>query len=128
LTGRCCHLTLNSQAAPENKKQQNTMPRAMVDTSRFREEDSPMAKRAKSKAKVSKTKKAKGDALGLAMKALESAGVPAQPLGKLSSAGLEIDSEQLEALKRKLSRGVWKRARFVALNAPFKRRSPIPPA
>ncbi len=40
----------------------------------------------------------------------------------------KIDLGKLEELKKKLGKTGWKRVRFVALNAPFKRRSPILPA
>jgi hypothetical protein len=68
----------------------------------------------------------KGASFGTAMKALKGVGVPNQEFGRLSKAGTaEIDSEALEALKKKLGPATWRRVRFVALNAPFKRRSPI---
>jgi len=104
------------------------MPRAMVDASCAREEDSPMAKRPTYKAKGTKAKRAKGGSFGRAMKALEDAGVPAREFGQFKDDGAPaINFSQLEGLKKKLGRGALKRVRFVALNAPFKRRSPIPP-
>jgi hypothetical protein len=38
----------------------------------------------------------------------------------------EIDFDSLEALKKKLGKAASGKVRFVALNAPFKRRSAIP--
>jgi hypothetical protein len=93
------------------------MPHAMVDASRACEEDSPMAKKAK---------KAKGK-FGQALQALEDVGVPQQEFGKLNKDGTaEIDFDRLEALKKKLGKAASGKFRFVALNAPFKRRSAIP--
>jgi hypothetical protein len=87
-----------------------------------------MAKSPKSKAKKAKAKKARAGNFRQAMQALESVGVPQQEFGKLSSDGTpEIDFHSLEKLKKKLGRGALARVRFVALNAPFKRRSAIPP-
>jgi len=101
------------------------MPRAMVDASRPREEDSPMAKRPKSKARVAKAKVGK---FGQAMQALKGVGVPQQEFGRLNKDGTaEIDLDSLEALKKKLGKAAVGKVRFVALNAPFKRRSAIPP-
>lgn len=81
-----------------------------------------MAKNTKSKAK-----KAKGK-FGQAMQALKGVGVPQQEFGKLNKDGTaEIDFDSLEALKKKLGKAALGKVRFVALNAPFKRRSAIPP-
>jgi hypothetical protein len=97
----------------------------MVDASRPREEDSPMAKRPKSKARVAKVKVGK---FGRAMQALKGVGVPQQEFGRLNKDGTaEIDLDSLEALKKKLGKAAVGKVRFVALNAPFKRRSAIPP-
>ncbi len=85
-----------------------------------------MAKRSKSKAKASKAKRGN---FGQAIKALEGVGVPTQEFGKLNRDGtVEIDPNKLERLKKQLGRGSLGKVRFVALNAPFKRRSPISPA
>jgi hypothetical protein len=95
----------------------------MVDASRDREEDSPMAK--KSKARVAK-KKAKAGNYRQAVQALEAAGVPQQEFGRLKRDGTaEIDFESLEGFKKKLGTAASARVRFRALNAPFKRRSAI---
>jgi len=40
----------------------------------------------------------------------------------------EIDPDSLEAFKKKVGKSTWSKVRFVALNAPFKRRSPISPS
>ncbi|HEY2528134.1 MAG TPA: hypothetical protein VGJ20_09335 [Xanthobacteraceae bacterium] len=78
---------------------------------------------------MAKKKKGARGKFGEAMKALEDAGVPNQEFGRLHREGAHIiDSEKLEALKRKVGKAAWSKVRFVALNAPFKRRSPIPPA
>lgn len=62
-------------------------------------------------------------------KAIEAAagvGVPAEEFGKVNKDGsFKIDIEQLEDLKKKLGAAEWSKVRFVALNAPFKRRSAI---
>ena len=64
-----------------------------------------------------------------AMKALGGVGVPAKAFGQFNSDGsLSIDHKALEGLKKKVGRASSKKVRFVALNAPFKRRSPISPA
>jgi hypothetical protein len=64
-----------------------------------------------------------------AMKALKSAGVPIQEFGGHNPDGtINIDHKVLEALQKKLKKGRRKHVRFVALNAPFKRRSPVAPA
>jgi hypothetical protein len=87
-----------------------------------------MAKRPKSKAKAAKAKRAKAGTFGQAMKALEGVNVPKQQFGKLNRDGTaEIDPRKLEELKKKLGRAA-SGVRFVALNAPFKRRAQIPPA
>jgi hypothetical protein len=83
--------------------------RAIVDVSL--EEDSPMAKSPKSKGKA-KAKKA----------------VPEQAFGKLNKDGTaKIDFKSLERFKRTLGTARFAKVRFVARNAPFKRRSAIPP-
>jgi len=80
-----------------------------------------MAKRAKSKARVAKAKKPR------AGKYREPV-VPQQEFGKLNKDGTaEIDFESLERFKRKLGIARFAKVRFVARNAPFKRRSAIPP-
>ena len=62
-----------------------------------------------------------------ARKVLASAGVPQEEFGQFTEDGkLVINQRVLDALsKSKKKRRV---VRFVALNAPFKRRSPIAPA
>jgi len=81
-------------------------------------------------AKKSKAKKAKAKAtFGQAMQALKATGVPTEEFGRLNKDGtVEIDPDGLQALKKKLGAKVWAKVRFVALNAPFKRRSQIPTA
>jgi hypothetical protein len=83
-------------------------------------EDSPMAKRTRSKKKrVS---------FGEAVKALRGLGVDHQEYGRVRADGTHsVDPAQIEKLKRKLGKRRVN-IRFVALNAPFKRRSPIAPA
>jgi hypothetical protein len=63
-----------------------------------------------------------------AKKVLASAGVPQQEFGQFTPQGkVMIDQLELERLQKRL--GKKRRfVRFVALNAPFKRRSPIAPA
>jgi len=62
------------------------------------------------------------------MKALGSARVPKTEIGQFNNDGtITIDQKALEALKKKLGRATTKKVRFVALNAPFKRRSAILP-
>jgi hypothetical protein len=56
-------------------------------------------------------------------------GVPKQQVGRLNKDGtLNIQPQKLEGLKKKVGKEAWSRVRFVALNAPFKRRSPVSPA
>lgn len=63
-----------------------------------------------------------------AMKALGTAGVPTKEFGQFNNDGtISIDQKALEALKKKLGKATSKKVRFVALNAPFKRRSPAAP-
>jgi hypothetical protein len=63
-----------------------------------------------------------------ALKVLASAGVPKTEFGQFNAAGKAvIDQQVLDALEKKLGRK-RRTVRFVALNAPFKRRSPIAPA
>jgi hypothetical protein len=64
-----------------------------------------------------------------AMEALQGVGVENQEFGRLNKDGtVSIDPEKLEELKRKLGEAAWSKVRFVACNAPFNRRLPIPPA
>jgi hypothetical protein len=73
-------------------------------------------------------KRARTVSFGAAVKALRSAGVPHQEFGRVNADGTHrVNPAQLEKLKKKLGskRG---HIRFVALNAPFKRRSPVAPA
>ena len=87
-----------------------------------------MAKSAKSKARKAKAKKARAGKYRQAVQALEAAGVPQQEFGKLNRDGTaEIDFESLERFKKKLGRALFAKVRFVARNAPFKRRSVILP-
>jgi len=93
------------------------MPRAMVDRTAPERRDSLMAKRAKR------------GTYSHATQALAGARVPKQEFGQFHPDGtLKIDLKKLEALKKKLGKTTWRKVRFVALNAPFKRRSPISPA
>jgi hypothetical protein len=86
-----------------------------------------MAKSPKSKAKKKKAKKARGGTFRQAVQALQDVGVPQQEFGKLNRDGTaELDFDSLEKLKKKLGRATSAKVRFVALNAPFKRRSAIP--
>jgi len=89
-----------------------------------------MAKSPSSKKKIPSPKKKKGakikkDKLGQTLKALE--GVRhVQYFGQLNEDGTpEIDLDELKKLKKKLEKkGISTgQVRFVALNAPFKRRS-----
>jgi hypothetical protein len=73
-------------------------------------------------------KRAKRVTAAAAMKALHTAGAPSQEFGKLNADGsYEIDPDLLEKFKKQMGKSTWGRVRFVALNAPFKRRSPISP-
>jgi hypothetical protein len=64
-----------------------------------------------------------------ALKALGTAKVPTKEFGKFNSDGsISINQKALEDLKKKLGKSTSKKVRFVALNAPFKRRSPTTPA
>jgi hypothetical protein len=71
-----------------------------------------MAKSPKSKARKAKAKKP----------------VPEQEFGKLSKNGIpEIDFKLLERFKKTLGSARFAKVKFVARNAPFKRRSAILP-
>ena len=73
-----------------------------------------MAKSPKSKARKAKAKKV--------------VPAPEQEFGKLNKDGTaEIDFESLEKFKKKLGSARFAKVHFVARNAPFKRRSAIPP-
>ena len=62
-----------------------------------------------------------------AMAALDGMAADNHEIGQLNKNGtVSIDPEKLEELKRKLGEAAWSRVRFVALNAPFKRRLPVP--
>jgi hypothetical protein len=64
-----------------------------------------------------------------AVKALGDAGVPNEEFGKFNADGtVTIDQEVLEDLRTKFDKESLRKVRFRALNAPFKRRSQIPPA
>jgi hypothetical protein len=75
------------------------------------------------------SKSAKGATFRQAMNALKTVAVSQEEFGKLNKDGtVKIDVDKLEQLKKSLGKGSWSKVRFVALNAPFKRRSPVPPA
>jgi hypothetical protein len=60
---------------------------------------------------------------------LARAGVPTAEFGGHNTDGtIKIDHKTLEALQKRLPKNRRKHVRFVALNAPFKRRSPVLPA
>jgi hypothetical protein len=83
-------------------------------------EDSAMAKSSRPKRKRVN--------FGEAKRMLECVGVEHQEFGRLHPDGSHrVDPAQLEKLKKKLGKATWSRVRFVALNAPFKRRSPVSP-
>ena len=66
---------------------------------------------------------------GAAVKALRTAGVPHQEFGRVNPDGShKTRPEQLDRLKKRLGKSRRGHIRFVALNAPFKRRSPVSPA
>jgi hypothetical protein len=72
-------------------------------------------------------KKASGN-FRQAMKALGGAKVPKTEFGRFNANGtISIDHKALEGLKKKLGPATSRKVRFVALNAPFKRRSPTVP-
>jgi hypothetical protein len=76
---------------------------------------------------MAKRTKAKGT-YREAHKALGSARVPKTEIGKFNNDGtITLDHKALAGLKKKLGKATSKRVRFVALNAPFKRRSPTLP-
>ena len=85
-----------------------------------------MAKNPRSKKK--KVTKAQGVGEGTyteGMAALKGAGVPREKVGQVNADGtVTIDKNKLDKLKTKLGQAAWSKVRFVALNAPFKRRSP----
>jgi nickel-dependent lactate racemase len=86
-------------------------------------------KRSTSKKKRAKAPKRKATSFREAMRALERVGAVKQHIGGLTSDGTHtIDHDKLEKLKKKVGEAAFSRVRFVALNAPFKRRSPITPA
>jgi hypothetical protein len=88
-----------------------------------------MAKSPSSKKKGAKAQRAKVGTFTDAMRALQGVGVPKEKVGQVSADGtVDIDRDKLEKLKEKLGPAAWSKVRFVALNAPFKRRSLIRPA
>jgi hydrogenase maturation factor HypE len=88
-----------------------------------------MAKSTSSRTRGATAPRARANKFRQAMDALEGVGVDKQEIGKLNRDGtVSIDSAKLEELKRTLGEAAWSRVRFVALNAPFNRRSPIRPA
>ena len=79
-------------------------------------------------AKGSSSRKRK-DKFAAAMEALGGVEVYKQEFGQLNKDGTaKIDPKKLEELKKTLGEENWSKVRFVALNAPFKRRSQIPSA
>jgi hypothetical protein len=85
-----------------------------------------MAKRRRSKRKGAKARKG---TFSEAVKALGDAGVPNKEFGQFNADGtVTINQEVLEDLRTKFGKDTLRKVRFVALNAPFKRRSQIPPA
>jgi hypothetical protein len=73
-------------------------------------------------------RKAKPATYAAAMKALAAVGAPKKEIGQLNTDGsVKIDPKKLETFKKQLGKATWSKVRFVALNAPFKRRSPISP-
>ena len=88
-----------------------------------------MGKRPSPRKRAAPARKAKSVKFRKVMKAIEDEEVPNKEFGQLNEDGTaNIDPEKLEELKEKLGAAAWSKVRFVALNAPFKRRSPIPPA
>jgi hypothetical protein len=80
-----------------------------------------MAKRAKRRAKRVSPK------LKKAYQALKGV-IRAQEVGTMDAKGnVQLNLDELETLKEELGKAALTRVRFVALNAPFKRRSPILP-
>lgn len=68
-------------------------------------------------------------AFNVAMQAVGGTGVPNHEIGRLNKDGTHtIDSERVEELKKRLGKEAWSKVRFVAMNAPFKRRAQNPPA
>jgi hypothetical protein len=64
-----------------------------------------------------------------AVKALAAAEVPSKEFGRFNANGtITIDQEALEELRTKFGKETLSKVRFRALNAPFKRRSQVPPA
>jgi hypothetical protein len=63
-----------------------------------------------------------------AIEALDGVDINKEVVGLVNEDGtVKINVKELENFKKKLKKGSWRKVRFVALNAPFKRRSPIPP-
>jgi len=86
-----------------------------------------MAKRASSRNKKAKARSAKAGTFSQAMTALRGANVPRTEFGRFNEDGTpNINEDALEKLKTKLGGTTWRKVRFVALNAPFKRQSPTP--
>jgi hypothetical protein len=84
-----------------------------------------MAKRASSRKKKAKARSAKAGTFSQAMTALRGANVPRTEFGRFNEDGTpDINQEALEKVKSKLGETAWRKVRFVALNAPFKRQSP----
>jgi hypothetical protein len=81
------------------------------------------------KRKRAKGRRAKVGTFGEAVKALKGARVPHKEFGQFNNDGtVKIDPRKLDRLKQRLGVAAGRTVRFVALNAPFKRRSPSPPA
>jgi hypothetical protein len=88
----------------------------------------PQKKSAAGRKKAPASRKS-GAPFDTGMKALGDAGVPNDEIGRLNEDGTHtIDSVKVEALKKKLGKKAWSNVRFIAMNAPFKRRAQIPQA
>jgi hypothetical protein len=87
-----------------------------------------MARTPRSQKKGAVASRTRGPSYNDAMNALQDVGVNKQEFGRLNKNGtVNIDLEKLEELKRTLGEAAWSKVRFVALNAPFKRRTNTPP-
>jgi hypothetical protein len=80
-------------------------------------------------AKTPSSRKRRGRS-GEAVEAQEGGEPPEKEFGQVDKDGtVKIDPKKLEEFKKYLeetARGDWSRVKFVARNAPFKRRSPTP--
>jgi hypothetical protein len=85
-----------------------------------------MARSPRSQKKGANVERATAASYREAINALEGVGANKQEFGRLNKDGtVNIDPEKIEDLKQKLGAAAWRRVRFVALNAPFKRRTSI---